>query len=185
MENHSTSDIDIETTEAPKKGLTRRQVATGAAWAVPVVALAVSTPLAAASVVIDSPTAYLTGTISATGTSASPRTATYVNGSMTYNSAGVAGQNSGNLTLTVYNNKPTIWSTTISTAAYISAGWALVSANTVTQVYIFSHTAVTNGVVVTMPTVTWNAPVGSTKPVLGITLDSDSDDVSALGLSLS
>ncbi|GGF12731.1 hypothetical protein [Subtercola lobariae] len=186
MEDHSASNIDIETTEpTTKKGLTRRQVAVGAAWAAPVVALAVATPFAAASVVFDSPTAYVTGTLTATGTSATARSATYSGGSMTYNSAGVSGQDSGNLTLTVYNTKPTIWTTTISTAAYVSAGWTLVSANITTQTYVFAHTAVTNGAVVTMPSVVWNAPKGSTKPVLGIDLESDNDDVSALGLSLS
>lgn len=188
MESHNTSDfdLDIESTEsAPKKGLTRRQVAVGAAWAAPVVALAVATPFAAASTVFDSPTAYVTGTLAATGTSSTARSATYSGGSMTYNSAGVSGQDSGNLTLTVYNTKSTIWTTTINTAAYVTAGWTLVSANTTTQTYVFSHTAVTNGTVVNMPTVVWNAPVGSTKPVLGIELQSDNDDVSALGLALS
>src|ERR1700712_790873 len=60
VENHSTSDIDIESTETPKKGLTRRQVAVGAAWAVPVVALAVGAPAQAASVpyVPGDPTTY-------------------------------------------------------------------------------------------------------------------------------
>lgn len=38
-----------EATEAAPRGLTRRQVAVGAAWAAPVIALAAATPLAAAS----------------------------------------------------------------------------------------------------------------------------------------
>ena len=49
MDDHSPLNVDIETSEPTKKGLTRRQVAVGAAWAVPVVALAVGSPARAAS----------------------------------------------------------------------------------------------------------------------------------------
>jgi hypothetical protein len=71
VESHNTSDfdLDIESTEnAPKKGLTRRQVAVGAAWAAPVIALAVATPLASAStpIVPGDPSTYPDATFSGT-----------------------------------------------------------------------------------------------------------------------
>jgi hypothetical protein len=62
-----TEHVDTPTTETTK-GLTRRQVAIGAAWAVPVVALAAATPLAAAStpIIPGEPSTYPDATFSAT-----------------------------------------------------------------------------------------------------------------------
>lgn len=165
------------------RGLTRRQVTLGAAWAVPVVAIAVATPLAAASVVFDSPTAYVTGTLTATGTGSGPRSAVYSGGALTYNSAGVPALNSGGLTITFYNTKTASWTLAGDiVTAYQNAGWMLVQSTPASTVFI--HTAISNGQSVSMPAVTWNAPTGSTKPVLGIQVSSDADDVSGLGLNL-
>ncbi|WP_291055801.1 hypothetical protein [Herbiconiux sp.] len=165
------------------RGLTRRQVTLGAAWSVPVVAIAVATPLAAASVVFDSPTAFVTGTLTATGTNQTARSATYSGGALTYNSAGVPGLNSGNITLSFLNNRTPSW--TLSgdiVTAYQNAGWTLVSSSAAATVFI--HSAINNGQSVTMPSVVWNAPIGSSKPLLTIQVSSDSDDVSGLGLFL-
>ncbi|NQX14075.1 hypothetical protein HQQ80_20810 [Microbacteriaceae bacterium VKM Ac-2855] len=171
----------------PDSPIRRRTVASGVAWAVPTVAVAIAAPAAAASTapVFDSPTAYVTGTLTATGTAATPRSALYSGGALSYNSAGTPGQNSGNISLTFYNNKPATWATVLDVAAYTAAGWIVVSADPVAQRFVFFHPAISNGASVTMPVVSWTAPVGSSKPVLGILVESDSDDVSGLGLQLS
>ncbi|NQX35555.1 hypothetical protein [Herbiconiux sp. VKM Ac-2851] len=165
------------------RGLTRRQVTTAAAWAAPVIALAVATPLAAASEVFDSPTAFVSGALAATGTSATQRTATYEGGALNYNSAGVPGLNSGDITISVYNNKTASWTlTTDVVTAYQAAGWVLVTASPESTVFI--HSAISNGATISMPAISWSAPAGSSKPVLGIMVSSDNDDVSGLGVSL-
>ncbi|MCU1481336.1 MAG: hypothetical protein JWQ19_2122 [Subtercola sp.] len=180
MENHSTSDIDIETTETPKKGLTRRQVATGAAWAVPVVALAVAAPAAAASTVLSSPTAYVTGTLSAGGTG-THRVADYTGGNTTYNSLGFPGLNSGNLTLTISWTNPTKYTITYDAAGYLSAGWQLLTNTPASGLIVYTHTPVNNGGTILMPAIHWTSSV---KPNISIDISSDSDDVSGLGLSV-
>ena len=172
--------------ESRTDGMNRRTLVKAAAWAAPVIAVAAATPLAAASTTFDSPTAYVTGTLTATGTSSVARTAVYSGGALTFNSAGVPGVNSGNILLTFSNSKAASW--TIANlaavqASYIAAGWTAVG--TPTQGFFsFSHAPISNGATVTMPAVTWAAPVGSSKPGIVIGVSSDSDDVSGLGLSL-
>jgi hypothetical protein len=68
MTNHTPeSALGSDSTETPR-GLTRRQVAVGAAWAAPVIALAVATPLAAAStpIVPGNPATYPDASFSST-----------------------------------------------------------------------------------------------------------------------
>jgi hypothetical protein len=166
-----------------ERGFTRRQVTTAAAWAAPVIALSVATPLAAASTPVDSPTAYITGTLTASGSASTPRVATYSGGQLTYDSAGTPGLNSGDLTIEIYNTKTSVWTlTTDVVTSYQAAGWVLVSASPALTTFI--HAAIANGETVSMPSVVWDAPVGSTKPVLGIRVLSDNDDVSGQGLNL-
>lgn len=176
---------DVKTVDA-SRGVDRRTIIKAAAWSAPVVAVAATMPLAAASVVFDSPTAYVTGTLTATGTNATVRTAVYSGGAMTYNSAGAPGLNSGAITLTFTNNRSaqfTIANLQSVVNAYVAAGWTVVG--TPTQgVFIFEHAPISNGATVTMPSITWSAPVGSNKPLLTIGVSSDSDDVSGQGLSL-
>jgi hypothetical protein len=167
------------------RGLTRRQVTTAAAWAAPVIALAVATPLAAASDPVESPTAYVSGAINATGTSSTARTATYSGGSLNFDSAGISGVDSGNLTLVVSSTRAGWTTSTDIPAVYQAAGWTLVSASPDGTVFGFSHAPISNGQSVSMPGVTWSAPVGSAKPIIAISISSDSDDVSALGLTFS
>lgn len=168
------------------KTASRRTVIKAAAWAAPVIAVAAAAPLAVASVTFDSPTAFLTGTLSATGTSATARSAVYTGGNLSYDSAGAVGMDSGTLTITLYNAKTASWSIadlSAVVAAYQTAGWVLVG--TAAQgLTVFTHPPISNGSVISMPAVTWNAPAGSTKPDLGITVSSDSDDVSGQGLRL-
>lgn len=160
MENHSTSDIDIETTEAPRKGLTRRQVAVGAAWAVPVVAVAVGAPAQASSIPLpphDSPTAFFVGTITAqsSGPDLDHHAFGFKDGSVAYDAAGsTVHATSGLLTLTF------AWDTnfafTISTTAYADAGWVLSGTNDPsTGKLIFTHAALADQALAPMPTVGW------------------------------
>lgn len=166
------------------EGFSRRGVLKVAAWAAPAVAVAVAAPLASASQTFDSPTAYVTGTITATGSSSTTRTAVYSSGMLSYDSAGNPGIDSGTITITLYNNRAQY---TVDVAAvesaYAAKGWVLVSGNNAS--ITFTHPPVTNGNSIQMPSVTWNAPVGSPKPLVGITVSSDNDDVTGNGLSLS
>lgn len=174
----------MSTSTENSSGISRRSVIKAAAWSAPVIAVAVATPLASASVSVDSPTALVTGTLTATGTYATHRTATYSGGALTYNSNGVVGLNSGNITLTFSNGNLPGWTltTTDLVTAYVAAGWAFVSQSP--ALTTFEHAPIANGQVVTMPKVVWSAPVGSTKPLIVIGIDSDSDDVSGQGLDL-
>lgn len=164
--------------------MNRRSVMKAAAWAAPVVAVAAAAPAFAASPVIDSPTAYVTGTLTATGTTTSARTATYSGGQVTFNSAGQP-IDSGTLTLSFTNTKVTTWSmsTTDIIALYVAAGWVLVSNNLEASI-VFSHAPISDGGVVSMPSVAWSAPGSAGKPNVAVRLSSDADDVSALGLEL-
>ncbi|MGD8168352.1 hypothetical protein ACEXOS_014105 [Herbiconiux sp. P16] len=156
------------------RGLTRRQVALGAAWSVPVIALAAATPAAAASDPITVPTAVVGGTIGST-TAGTTRTVTYSGGYATYNNAGDAGISSGNYELSFSWNKPTLVPS-FDLAAFTAQGWVVENAYTPGGVFFsFTHAPVSNGVVVTVPTVVWSGE--STKPLLTVVLSSDSDDV--------
>ncbi|MFF8189219.1 hypothetical protein ACF044_18400 [Microbacterium sp. NPDC016588] len=126
----------------------------------------------------------MTGTITATGSSSTTRTATYSGGSLSYDSAGNPSINSGTITITLYNSRSQY---TIDVAAvesaYTAKGWLLVSGDN--SSITFTHPPVTGGNSIEMPSVKWTAPVGSPKPIVGIEVSSDNDDVSTLGLSLS
>lgn len=163
----------------------RRTVLKAAAWAAPVVAVAAAAPIAAATTTFDSPTAFISGTITATGTASTPRTATYPGGVLSYDSAGVPGVDSGELTITLFNGKPGSWTLNDINgvvAAYQAAGWVLVgtASNTGT---VFAHPAIHSGETIVMPKVVWSAPAGSTKPTIRIDVTSDSDDVTGIGVT--
>lgn len=162
-------------------GVTRRGVLKTAAWAAPVVAVAVAAPLASASTTFDSPTAFVTGTLTATGSSATSRSAVYSGGALTYTSAGTPGVNSGTITLALENTKPT-WTVDFEAvaAAYVAQGWVLVSKSN--ALIVFTHIPISDGGTISMPSVTWTAPIGSTKPAVSIDVSSDSDDVTGIGL---
>ena len=166
--------------------VSRRTLVKAAAWSAPAVAVAVSVPLAAATTVPDSPTASVSGAIRATGTSSTVRSAVYSGGSVSYSAAGTSIANSGTLTLTITNTNLafSIASLAAVVASYVSAGWVL--AGTATQgLIVFTHTPITSSTPVTMPTITWNAPVGSTKAKLLISVESDNDDVNGTSVGLS
>ncbi len=179
---------EIHNETATASSISRRSLVKAAAWSAPAVAVAVSVPLAAATTSPPvTPTASVTGSIGATGTNATVRTATYSGGALSYDSAGQPGVDSGNITITIYNTKSTqgwaIADLAAFVAAYQAAGWTLVGSATQAATS-FTHAPVSNGSTITMPAVTWTAPVGSGKPVLGISVTSDSDDVSGAGVSL-
>lgn len=166
--------------------ISRRSLVKAAAWSAPAVAVAVSVPLAAATTVPDSPTASVSGAIAATGTSTTVRTATYSGGSVTYYAAGTSIANSGTLTLTISNTNLAFSIASLATvvASYVSAGWVL--SGTATQgLIVFTHTPITSSTPVTMPTITWSAPIGSTKAKLLIAVESDNDDVNGTSVGLS
>lgn len=172
------------TEHSPAAGFTRRGVLKTAAWAAPVVAVAVAAPLASASVVFDSPTAFVTGTLTATGSAATTRSASYSGGALSYSSAGTPGVNSGNITLSLSNAKPAfVVDFDAVAAAYVAAGWVLVSKSN--ALIVFTHVPISDGGTISMPAVTWTAPVGTSKPAVAIDVESDSDDVSGLGLRTS
>jgi hypothetical protein len=157
------------------RGLTRRQVAVGAAWAVPVIALAAATPLAAASGdPVTVPTAVVGGAIGST-TAGNVRTVTYSGGYATYDNAGDAGVTSGTYELSFSWNKPALVPS-FDLAEFSAQGWVVESAYAPGgNFFSFTHAPVSNGVVVTIPTVTWAGT--STKPLLTVVLSSDSEDV--------
>ncbi|MEA9986511.1 MULTISPECIES: hypothetical protein [Subtercola] len=167
----SDSVVDAE----PKRGLSRRQVALGAAWSVPVIALAVASPAQAASVTL--PTAAVGGSIGVVQ-GATVRTATYSGGYMNYNAAGTT-TTSGNLTLTF------AWRTTGSwtmsppdTAGFTAQGWIQSSSSAGTLV--FTHAPIADGTTVTIPTVKWT---GTNKPQISVSLESDNDNVSGTSVA--
>jgi hypothetical protein len=156
------------------RGLTRRQVTAAAAWAAPVIALAVATPLAAASDPITVPKATVTGTIGST-TQGTTRTVTYSGGTVSYNNAGDASITSGNLELTFAWNRPTLVPN-FDAAAFAAQGWVVLLAYAPgASVFSFAHAPIANGEATTVPSVLWSGT--STKPTLTVVLSSDSDDV--------
>lgn len=161
-------------------GVSRRGVLKVAAWAAPAVAVAVSAPLASASG-FDTPTAYVTGTLTARQSQTS-RTAVYSGGALTFDSAGNPSIDSGNITIYLNNSRA---SYTVNVAeveaAYQAKGWVLVSGSN--SSIVFTHPPVSNGGLIEMPGVTWTAPAGTAKPLVSIVVESDSDDVSGQGLS--
>jgi hypothetical protein len=168
-------DVTNDTTTVAKKGLTRRQVAIGAAWTVPVIAVATATPAHAASVQ-QNPTATVGGTMTASS-AGSARTVNYTNGFITYDNAGQTGVSSGNLYLDF------TWTTaalvpTYDLAAFQAQGWVLdspyVSGGTS---FSFSHAPIANGATVTVPNVTWSGTVSGRAPGVTARLSSDNDDV--------
>ncbi|QWT24870.1 hypothetical protein KPL76_05795 [Subtercola sp. PAMC28395] len=179
MDNHSASQIDIDSAEiAPKKsGLTRRQVATGAAWAVPVIALAVGTPLASASVT--SPTATVTGTI--TGSVGNGvRTVKYSNGGVSYDSAGDPTlPDSGILTIKL------AWDNSAYVITYdsVPSGWVLVSASSTVSVVQYEHAPISNGASITFPTVTWKALSTSGHVNFSVQVESDNQNIGSAGVT--
>lgn len=165
--------------------ISRRSLVKAAAWSAPAVAVAVSVPLAAATTVFDSPTAAISGAINVKGSSTTTRSATYSGGTVEYYSAGSAVANSGTLTLTITNSN--LQFTTVLDdvkAAYIAAGW-VVSGTPTQALIVFTHTPITSSTTITMPTITWNAPVGSSKGKLLIAVESDNDDVNGTRIGIS
>lgn len=160
----------------------RRTIIKAAAWAAPVVAIAATAPLAAATEVFNSPTAFITGKIEAHGVAATARWVNYGPGTVGFDTAGYPGLDSGNLTLTIVQPSQSGWAlTTALVADYTNAGWTLASdANGVT---VFTHAPIT-GSVITMPAIRWDAPAGSPKPLASITVSSDSDDVTGFNIGV-
>lgn len=160
-------------------GVSRRGVLKVAAWAAPAVAVAVSAPLASASG-FDTPTAYVTGTLTARQ-GQTTRTAVYSGGALTFDSAGNPNIDSGNITISLLNNRAAYTVDVAGTvAAYQAKGWVVVSSSNCA--IVFTHTPVSNGGAIEMPGVTWSAPAGTPKPLVTISVESDSDDVSGQGL---
>lgn len=131
----------------------RRRVLKAAAWSAPVIALAVATPMASASVVVPPasvPTTFITGQISAAST-ATQRIGTYENGSVIYNSANTS-TDTGNIFLE-FGTTNTAFAITYNAAAFTAAGWTLVSATP--ELVTFMGPPLANGSARSIPSVTW------------------------------
>ncbi|MDR6866525.1 hypothetical protein J2Y69_001118 [Microbacterium resistens] len=175
-ENLSTTAGGLPSSARTSGGISRRTIVTGAAWSVPLIAVAVSVPRAAASDVT-SPTALVTGAIQA-GVTSSTRYAQYGGGQVTFASAGVAGIDSGRLSVSISNLTSTKFQLiTLESvvAEYEAAGWTLVVA---TEALIeFTHAPIVDGGTVLTPAIRWEGALDSGKPRVGIAVSSDSDDV--------
>ena len=158
-----------EATEAAPRGLTRRQVAVGAAWAAPVIALAAAAPLAAASnVPVNEPSTFVSGSITASS-SPSARVATYGGGAVTYYNLGSTAT-TGPLTVEISSSTAN-FAISYDLAAFQSAGWTLVSSSP--QLVIFTGPALSGGSSRTIPTVTFTGAAGATGTV---TVDAYADN---------
>jgi hypothetical protein len=157
----------------PARGLTRRQIAIGAAWAAPVLALAVASPAAAASG--GNPSANVGGTMTASSDGPN-RTVSYQNGFISYDSQGQP-VTSGNLTLSFD------WTTAALVPSYVledfqAQGWVVQNAYTSGgTTFSFTHSPVADGDTVTIPGVTWTGVVEDVAPNVTATLISDNPDV--------
>ncbi|GAA2249649.1 hypothetical protein N1031_19705 [Herbiconiux moechotypicola] len=138
---------------AEKHTLTRRQVAVGAAWAAPVIALAVATPLAAASTgPVSEPAAAISGALNASF-AGGVRTVNYSAGAVTYDPDG-SGLTTGNITvaLSLFGDSPN-FPLTVDNASWTSLGWTRLSDRNGTA--RFQHAAISSGTIPT-GTASWS-----------------------------
>jgi len=141
-----------------KGGISRRAVMTAGAWSVPVVAVAVAAPMAAASVPppVNQPSTFVSGSITASSTPTT-RVATYGGGAVTYYDLG-SGLDTGALTVEL-SSTTAAFVLSYDLAAFQSAGWVLVSSDP--QLVIFTGGALTGGASRTVPPVTFTGANGA------------------------
>jgi hypothetical protein len=144
-------------TVAEARGFTRRQVTAGAAWAAPVIALAVATPLAAASdVPVQQPSTFVSGSIQASSTPTA-RIGTYGGGNVTYYNLG-SSLTTGPLTVEILSTTPN-FVISYDEAAFAAAGWVLTSSSA--QVITFTGPELSGGQSRTIPPVTFTGAAGA------------------------
>lgn len=147
--------MSIESTtaaNAASTGITRRKVIKSAAWSAPVVAMAVATPLASASMTPDpKPNAYITGTLTGTHDTVT-RVVSFSNGIVTYDADGTDLE-TGNITvsLPLFGNMPD-FPLAVDEASWTSLGWTKLS-NAGGNMR-FRHSSIASGTV-PMGTASW------------------------------
>ena len=113
----------------PTEGFSRRQVATAAAWSLPVVALAVAAPAAAATDPVTGPTATVIGTLGGTILGAQ-RTVSFTAGTVTFDPR-TSGLSTGNITvlLSLFGGEPgtNTFPLIVDNSAWAAQGWTRLS----------------------------------------------------------
>ena len=153
------------TSVAPAQGLSRRQLATAAAWSLPVIALAVAAPAASAS---NLPVDQIAMSASFGVT---PTAVTYGIGQIYNQNPSSSSVSTGDVTLTFTIPGSYVFSVADQNAI-VALGWTLVDApsgGTTHGVFTFLHSAVTGSTKITFPQVSF---VGTAKAKIEVEIDS-------------
>jgi hypothetical protein len=160
------------------RGITRRQVTTAAAWAVPVFAVAVAAPMAAASPTGE-PCAIIVGEL-CEKEKAGTRTVAFTNGVVAYDDDGT-GISTGELTLRFTSTSDVPYAVAYDVQAFSAAGWTLLPGGTPTDVS-FTHASLSGNEPAFIPEVGW---AGTGPVTIDISVSAANTDVTVRGITRS